>query len=148
MYSYFYLLYYYPILNKELINHKHYRGYETDSRSCNIPTLGCHGFAKLPLCYQHSSLLCEKSSVVLQCCTFPFRENFTFRFYTCRAVRVGFVIFLYMVYIHQYLGSTLSNSYLKPSNISDTLILAIFVSMDLAHINFSDFTKNYSLFKQ
>ena len=39
-------------------------------------------------------------------------------------------------------------SYLRPSYFNDTLILAIFVSMDLAHINFSDFTKNYSLFKQ
>ena len=38
--------------------------------------------------------------------------------------------------------------YLRPSYFNDTLILAIFVSMDLAHINFSDFTKNYSLFKQ
>ena len=38
--------------------------------------------------------------------------------------------------------------YLRPSYCNDTLILAIFVSMDLAHINFSDFTKNYSLFKQ
>ena len=39
-------------------------------------------------------------------------------------------------------------TYLRPSCFNDTLILAIFVSMDLAHINFSDFTKNYSLFKQ
>ena len=31
--------------------------------------------------------------------------------------------------------------YLRPSYFNDTLILAIFVSMDLAHINFSDFTK-------
>ena len=38
--------------------------------------------------------------------------------------------------------------YLRPSYFNDTLILVIFVSMDLAHINFSDFTKNYSLFKQ
>ena len=35
--------------------------------------------------------------------------------------------------------------YLKLSYFNDTLILATFVSMDLAHINFSDFTKLFTI---